>query len=291
MALNRVLDAVVLLVAVAGAASAGRALDRVAGAVTTRRRLAVPVAGDGPRALVRPGLPGVRPSTGSWVRRVARSGELHLPGVSRTFVGVARRWSAARMRCSRSAASAQLPLLVDRVVWSLRSGSSVPQALCDATRDLPEPLASELAPVGRALEGGAGFAEALARWSPPEGDPSGDAADRRRLQPEALVAATLRLASDSGGSAVPALDGVAATLRDRAALDREVRALSSQARASAAVVAAAPVLFGAVVAGMDAEVASFVLGDALGRLCLLAGVLLDAAGAAWMHRITRSATV
>jgi len=81
------------------------------------------------------------------------------------------------------------------------------------------------------------------------------------------------------------LDGVTETLRDRVALDREVAALSSQAKASAAVLVVAPIVFAGLAGLADPRVARTLLGEPLGWACLAGGVLLDAVGAVWMSRL------
>ena len=93
------------------------------------------------------------------------------------------------------------------------------------------------------------------------------------------------LRPEAGGSVAVVLDGVTDTLRDRVALDREVAALSSQARASAAVLIVAPVVFAALAAAADHRVAEVLLGQPLGWACLLGGAVLDGAGALWMSRL------
>jgi tight adherence protein B len=105
----------------------------------------------------------------------------------------------------------------------------------------------------------------------------------------ALAVAGLGLAARQGGSRAWALDQVAATLHERAALDRELRALSSQARYSAAVVALAPLGFAGLSALVDPRVLAFLASPA-GVVCVLVGAGLDGAGAWWMARIVRRAS-
>ena len=69
----------------------------------------------------------------------------------------------------------------------------------------------------------------------------------------------------------------------------ELRALSSQARLSALVLAAAPVAFALLSAAADPRTTTFLFVDGAGRLCLVAGFTLDLGGAVWMARITRAA--
>ena len=77
-----------------------------------------------------------------------------------------------------------------------------------------------------------------------------------------------------------------ATLRERDALAREVRALASQARTSAVVLVAAPLMFALVVGVVDDQVGRFLVSPA-GLVCVVVGLGLDAAGAVWMDRLTR----
>ena len=95
----------------------------------------------------------------------------------------------------------------------------------------------------------------------------------------------MALAVEAGGSVAVVLDGVTDTLRDRIALDREVAALSSQARASAAVLVVAPMAFAGLAASADHRVADVLFGRPLGWACLAGGALLDAMGALWMARL------
>ena len=72
------------------------------------------------------------------------------------------------------------------------------------------------------------------------------------------------------------------TLRDRVALDREVAALSSQARASAAVLVVAPVVFAGLAAVGRPTGRRVLLGSPLGWACLAAGAASTRSGALWM---------
>jgi len=99
------------------------------------------------------------------------------------------------------------------------------------------------------------------------------------------VAAALSLASETGGTAARAVDGVAATLRERIEVADEVRALGAQARLSAVVIAVAPIGFGLVAAATDPRTLSFLVSTPVGFACLVAGITLDLLAYAWMRRI------
>jgi tight adherence protein B len=101
------------------------------------------------------------------------------------------------------------------------------------------------------------------------------------------VAGALAVATTVGGRAADALDGLAASLRERLGAAAEARALSSQARLSAMVVGAAPMGYLAFSALVDPSSVSVLLTTATGRVCLAVGVVLDALAVLWMRRVVR----
>ena len=127
-------------------------------------------------------------------------------------------------------------VLLEAVARSLRGGQSLSGASIEAGRT-----------------GGAGrAADQLARLGPPAGGGAGDRGRGRALgrehdpdQARLLAGAALALGAEVGGAHARSLDAAAASLRDRAGLQREVRALTSQARASAGVMVLAPLGFAA----------------------------------------------
>jgi tight adherence protein B len=173
---------------------------------------------------------------------------------------------------------AQLPEALDRVASAIRAGASIGPALAEVARTCPDPLGEELRPVGRALEHGAGLAQALDLWT--TATSSRDAA---------LVAAALGLGGEAGGGVARAVDGVAATLRERRELRAEARALATQARSSAALLVLAPPAFAALVSSIEPGVVGFLVSTPIGLACLALGLALDAVGAWWMARIVDQA--
>ncbi|MCA1843729.1 MAG: hypothetical protein LC792_11210 [Actinobacteria bacterium] len=191
------------------------------------------------------------------------------------FVHHIRAVMAGRRR--DAAVTASLPEVLDRVAGGLRAGAGAVPALSDAAvaADLPEPLAADLARIiERAEERGLGLA--LEMW-----------AAECPLPAVAAAAGAFEVAITAGGPAAPALEGLAAGLRDRHDAAGEVSALSAQARLSAIVVGAAPVVSLALSLLADRRVAPTLIGTATGRICLLTGIALEALAAVWMHRIVQ----
>lgn len=205
------------------------------------------------------------------------------PGAGRSSGTTARAWAAdalerARPRRRQRHRDAQLPEALDRLASALRAGVAIGPALGDVASQLEDPLHGELQPVGQAVRRGDSVAVALQRWA----DAPAASADVR------LVVAALSLGAIAGGEVARAVDRVAATLRERRELQAEVRALATQARASAGVLAIAPIAFAALVTTIEPQAGAFLVTSSVGVACLLFGLALEAVGIAWMARITRS---
>ena len=183
-----------------------------------------------------------------------------------------RRFDRSLVQRRRQVADRRVPDLLDRVVRHLRSGATLSHALQRVGRSSEDPDVSRLA---EELRRGRPLPRALATWR------SDDPLPNRRL-----ASVALELASTTGGASARVLDGVAESLRDRVALEREVSALSSQARASAVVLVLAPFAFAVFAAAIDQRILT-VLASPIGIVCVTVGVLLDLSGAWWMSRLIR----
>ncbi|MGQ0743454.1 MAG: type II secretion system F family protein [Acidimicrobiales bacterium] len=172
--------------------------------------------------------------------------------------------------------AAQLPMALESTARSLRSGSSLVGAIDDASRSVAWPLAPELARVVEGTRRGQTLAGSL-----------GSLAQRHRCPEVKLAVAALELGDESGGPQARAFDGLAASLRQRLTAAQEVRALSSQARLSALIIGLAPLAFAAFTSLVDPQTRGFLTGTGAGRMILIAGLTLEAAGWLWMRRICR----
>lgn len=171
---------------------------------------------------------------------------------------------------------ADLPLALEEVARSLRSGVSLPLAIAEAAARTPPPLGRELMSVAEGIGTGLTVVAALDRW-----------ASRRAVAGVQLAVASLALGAEAGGPQARAVDAVAATLRERLGIRAEVRALASQARLSALLMGVGPVAFCALLVLTDDDAKHFLLQTPAGVACLAVGAGLDAVGAAWMRRLSK----
>jgi Flp pilus assembly protein TadB len=178
-------------------------------------------------------------------------------------------------------ADAGVPDLLDDVARALRSGAAPASALEEAASGAaPSPTRAEACRVVDDIGSGLGLVEALDRWQ-----------ERRPSGPVRLTVAALAIGVSTGGVRSRAIEAVGATLREGQAVDQEARALATQARSSAVVIALAPIGFATLATLTDVKAGAFLLGTPVGAACLVAGLFLDGLGAWWMHRITSPAAV
>ncbi len=167
--------------------------------------------------------------------------------------------------------------LLEAVARSLRSGQSMIGAVAEAAEaEVERGPGAALARSVRLADSGLGVGAVVDDWV--ARGPGG---------PRVLAGTALALSAELGGAQARCLDSAAASLRERASLEREVRALSSQARASAGVMVAAPLGFAFLSAATNPRMAQILVSTPLGWACVVGGLLLDGAGAGWMARLAR----
>ena len=169
--------------------------------------------------------------------------------------------------------AAALPGAVEQIAAELRGGGTVHQGVRHLAQS-DGPLAPELRRVVGRAELGLAFDAALASWPEESG-----VSDVR------AVAGALAVAATVGGRSAAALDGLAASLRDRLGATAEARSLSAQARLSAVVVGAAPLAYLLFSALIDPGTVAVLVGTGFGRVCLVIGLALEALAGLWMRRI------
>ena len=138
------------------------------------------------------------------------------------------KWAVTRRR---DKLFVQFPDSLAMIVRSIRSGVPLTEAIRIVADQSPEPTAAEFALVAGDLSIGAPVADAL-----------GSLADRNAITEYRFFATALALQSQTGGRLGETLDSLAQVVRKRTAAKQRGKALASEARTSAAILAALPVL-------------------------------------------------
>jgi len=135
-----------------------------------------------------------------------------------------------------SALGFQLPQALEIIVRSLEAGHPVPAAVALVGREMSDPVGTEFGMAADEIAYGATLEQAVERMSERCQHPDID-----------LFAATVRLQERTGGNLTGLLKLNAATIRDRHKMRLKIKAASSEGRASAMILTAAPfVALGAI---------------------------------------------
>lgn len=166
---------------------------------------------------------------------------------------------------------------LERMQQLLSVGHSLPVALRRAAENSPPVVARSLAPTIRRIDNGAGFADSIERC-----------ADELDIYELHLLATATRTNLRFGGSMTNVLKNMMENIRKRAAIERELRANTTQIRASAWVLALLPVLVGALVMLSNRSYARWFLVTPTGHAMIAYAVVSQLLGGLCMRVIVRT---
>jgi len=230
-----------------------------------------------------PGVPQVRR------RRVPALGVATLPAVvaavvlpSATSLSAAVAVATALVRATRAArrrrVSGEAEVLIgalDVLVGELRIGAHPVAAVEAAARESAGPVATALTGIAARARLGADTVSGLSTGVP------GSLLDAEWTR----LAVAWRLAAEQGIPIGAVMRAAQADIVERQRFRRKVESALAGARASAGILAALPVAGLALGQAIGADPVRFLVSGGVGGWCLLAGVLLLAAGLLWADRI------
>lgn len=170
----------------------------------------------------------------------------------------------------------QLPEALFVQSAALRSGNSLVGSLRAAGDDVSEPLSDEISEVMRELDLGVSLDAALESMATRVGGRDVD-----------LWVTAMLVHRQTGGNLAGVTESLATRMRERADLRAELRTLTAQGRLSGIVVAAAPLVFFAVLSVTSREQMAVLYSTPLGLLLLTCGLAMEALGFLWIRRILR----
>lgn len=125
----------------------------------------------------------------------------------------------------------QMPLALDVINRALRAGHPVVSAVRLAADEMGDPIGSEFGLIVDETTYGIEFRDALTNF-----------ARRCGLSDAQFFAVSVGIQTETGGNLAEVLDGLATVIRSRATLAKRVKALSSEGRASAALLSILPII-------------------------------------------------
>jgi tight adherence protein B len=198
-----------------------------------------------------------------------------LTGVSLLFLGLAALDYRASARI-RQLSDCMLGLL-ERMRQLLSVGNSLSVALDRAVENSPPIVAQCLAPTLRRIANGSGVADSLERCAAE--------LDVYELH---LLATASRTNLRFGGSMTAILRNIIENIRKRGSVERELRANTTQIRASAWVLALLPILVATLVMLTNRDYARWFLATEKGHGMIFYAALSQIAGVFCMRLVTRT---
>lgn len=170
----------------------------------------------------------------------------------------------------------QLPDFLLALASALRAGSGIQSALRHSADHVAAPLSQELALMLREQRMGVSFEQALANLY-----------KRMPIESVSLIVSALNIAAHSGGSLAETLERISLTLRTRLHLIGRIRALTSQGRMQAWIMASLPPGLAFVLYGLDPEAMSMLWTTPLGWSVVIVVVVLEVTGICLIRRIVQ----
>ena len=191
------------------------------------------------------------------------------PLLTRTQFG---RWQNKRL----STLFKQFPDALAMVVRGVRVGVPVSEAVNIVSTEGPVPTAGEFARVGEQIAIGVPLDEALRVM-----------AERNNLPEYRFFATALALQGQTGGNLSETLEGLADTIRKRVAARARGYALAAEARTSANVLTALPLLLFVALWFMNPSYISTLISDPSGRMVLGGAIFMLSLGVVTMRSLIR----
>ena len=185
-------------------------------------------------------------------------------------------WVGMTIRRRTAAFLAQFPEAIDQIVRGVRSGLPVGEAIAGIARELGDPIASEFQTVVDSVRLGRTLEEALLRTG-------------RRLGVAEFnfLVITMIVQKETGGNLAETLENLSDIVRRRQQMQQKVRAMSSEARASALIVGSLPFVLSGILLLVNPDYLSKLFTDPRGLYLLGAGLASEGLGFLVMMKMAR----
>lgn len=170
----------------------------------------------------------------------------------------------------------QFPDAIDLIIRGVRSGYPVAEAIGLIADELPDPIGGEFRIVIERLRLGQTMEQALS-----------EAAERIGLPDVRFFAVSLSVQHETGGNITETLQNLSDILRKRQHMKLKIKALSSEARASAWIIGSLPFIVMLLMYFLNPGYLDGLIADPTGRVLLVFALLSELIGVAVMVRMTK----
>jgi tight adherence protein B len=171
---------------------------------------------------------------------------------------------------------ATFPDAIDLIVRGLRSGLPVTESITAVGKELADPVGGEFRRISDAVRVGASLEEAM--WA---------VAKRIDLPEFKYLVITMSIQRETGGNLAETLSNLSDLLRKRRQMKLKIKAMSSEARASAWIIGSLPFLMFGILTVLNPDYMATLLDDPRGNVLLGVGLSLVALGAGVMWKMVK----
>jgi tight adherence protein B len=168
------------------------------------------------------------------------------------------------------------PDAIDLMVRGLKSGLPINDSIKTAGEEVPDPVGQELRRVTDAVRMGTKIEDAL--W---------ETSERLDLQDFKFFTVSLAIQTETGGNLSETLANLSNVLRGRRQLKLKVKAMSSEAKASAYIIGSLPFVVGFLIYLVNTDYIMTLFTDSRGNVMLAIGGLMFLTGGAVMYKMVK----
>ncbi len=169
-----------------------------------------------------------------------------------------------------------LPEAIDLIVRGLRSGLPVTDSMTAVGREMPAPVGDEFKRAMESVQLGQSLEAAMA------------GVVRRTGLPEMqFFAVSLSIQRETGGNLAETMENLADILRQRRQMKLKIRAMSSEARASAMIIGSLPFIMFVIIYLLNYDYAMTLILDPRGNMMLVVAGIMMGLGVAVMAKMIR----
>ena len=168
------------------------------------------------------------------------------------------------------------PDAIDLMVRGLKSGLPISESIKTAGQEVPDPVGEELRRVTDAVRMGTKLEEAL--W---------ETAERLNLQEFKFFTVSLSIQAETGGNLSESLGNLSSVLRGRRQLKMKIKAMSSEAKASAYIIGSLPFVVGSLIYFVNNSYVMKLFIDSRGNVMLAIGALMFMIGGGVMYKMVK----
>lgn len=194
------------------------------------------------------------------------------------LLGPVGAWALIKFKTGRrhAAFSAQLSDMLMSLSGSLRAGHGVAQSLHSASVEMDAPMGEELARIVNET-----------RLGRPATDSMGEVGRRMKCEDFEWLSQAIEINREVGGDLASVMDHVAETVRERAQIKGQIRALAAEGTFSAYILIALPFFVGVIVNLTNPGYMGVLTQSMLGWVFITVGVVMMAIGSFWISRMVK----